>query len=56
MVSLAMVHLVITFSKLRVHIVCDNRIDYHFTGSYQGSGHGCEACSVFGDSADICSL
>ena len=27
MVSLAMVHLVITFSKLRVHIVCDNRID-----------------------------
>ena len=48
MVSLAMVHLVITFSKLRLDIVCDNRINYHFTGSYQGSGDGCEASSVFG--------
>ena len=55
MVSLAMVHLVITSSKLRPDVVCDNRINYHFTGSYQGSGDGCEACSVFGDSVDICS-
>ena len=54
-VSLAMVHLVITLSKLRLDIVCGNRINYHFTGSYQGSGDGCEACSVFGDSVDICS-
>ena len=55
MVSLAMVLLVITSSKLRLDIVCDNRINYHFTGSYQGSGDGCEACSVSRDSVDICS-